>query len=660
MRARRLHSDAKRPWRPLRIILIALAALAAAMTLFGFALKGAPGRALVLAGLDGREIAGGAQIELIGLSGDVTRRFTLESLTLADEERTYLHIERLSIAWRPRALLTGRIAVETISADALMVDREITRLQGDGGDGGAPPAISVESLRVDRLDIRGAPPAFLGGQIDARLDMRGGGIDLEADYQVENGARARTQARIENNTVRADIEAEWRWDGAPAVLAGRLDGDPETGAGAARVSRGGVDLGSADLAWGPQGASAEARIEPALLTAFEIPPPWSSEGASLIARLDGWPGALQADLSIGPSRLQAEGRIAEDSFTGAFEARDVPAGPVAFTRLEGRVTANADRTGEAFITLEGSDLQLPDTLDPNLAALLERAEAQIQVSQSSLTLSDGRVQTRAGEIALSGALNADSVNLVAEAPSLLTAELLPALERIEGLRVALAGPSLDALALEAQAAAVHAPALIERCGEPARVEAAGRFTATGLEIEQALASTQICAFNGSGTWDGSALSFTADAATTGNLGAGPATALAPIAGRAEGAFASGRLDVRAELRGAGASVGGVTSGPVRLRADLAGPLGGLAGDIALETTIAGDAAELQSRLSAQGERIAVRNIDARWRSWRIEGALAADGADITSQLDLIRSCRPASCSSISASRTSSRSARWRD
>lgn len=150
--------------------------------------------------------AAGREVRIEGFRGALSSRATLDRLTIADDDGIWLTLTGAVLDWNRSALLGGRIEINELSAEELVV----TRIPGFGSDvpaaessGFALPELPV-SVRIDRLAIAraelGAPvlgvPAALSldGSVSLadgageamlevqRLDAERGSLVLDAAY----------------------------------------------------------------------------------------------------------------------------------------------------------------------------------------------------------------------------------------------------------------------------------------------------------------------------------------------------------------------------------------------------------------------------------------------------------------------------------------------
>lgn len=149
------------------------------------------------------------QIRLNGLSGALSSNVQLDSITLADKKGVWLTIEKPALVWSRAALLTGRVEVDSLTADKV----EWTRMPEKDTSAPSPEASSFSlpslpvSINLNQLDIKSVnfgqevfglqSVASISGRmkledgaLDAsldvtRLDGPGGALKLAASYANE-------------------------------------------------------------------------------------------------------------------------------------------------------------------------------------------------------------------------------------------------------------------------------------------------------------------------------------------------------------------------------------------------------------------------------------------------------------------------------------------
>ncbi len=162
-----------------------------------------------------------------GLSGHFPADVKLASLTLADTGGVWLKGRDLELRWQPAALLSGRIAVTSLSAAVLDMRRLPVAGKSSGG-GGLAGRFSAWRVDVARLSVpefnlgaalAGAPTTFnLSGAAHLHGFARGG-VALKATAG-QGGADYMLDARMDGQTVFARLRAAEPGGGLLARLAG--------------------------------------------------------------------------------------------------------------------------------------------------------------------------------------------------------------------------------------------------------------------------------------------------------------------------------------------------------------------------------------------------------------------------------------------------------
>jgi translocation and assembly module TamB len=179
-------------------LLIALALLAAVAAGVRFGPLTAPGRAAVMAYLDGVSLGPWGRLHATGLHGDLWSDFTIDRLSVSDSQGIWLDLGRLQVKWRPVDLLIRRFYAQSISASEVRVFRRPVLGPSPPPKPGAEAPLSV---KIDRLALRlETRPAFSVREglfdIAANLDLDhkggiGGAIKLKSLLRPSDGLDAR-------------------------------------------------------------------------------------------------------------------------------------------------------------------------------------------------------------------------------------------------------------------------------------------------------------------------------------------------------------------------------------------------------------------------------------------------------------------------------------
>src|SRR5690606_26405331 len=88
---------------------------------------------------------GEEEILITGLSGTLPHHIEIERLAISDGKDVWLSLSQLELAWRPLALVSGRIAVNKLSAESI----DLARLPEAAAE--TPPAEEGFSLPLPLL-----------------------------------------------------------------------------------------------------------------------------------------------------------------------------------------------------------------------------------------------------------------------------------------------------------------------------------------------------------------------------------------------------------------------------------------------------------------------------------------------------------------------------
>ena len=155
-------------------------------------------RGLIASFLQDNLSGAGRQISIYGFSGALSSKAEIERLTIADDQGIWLTAEGLVLDWDRSALLTGRIEIADLTADAITVDRA-PKAETEQADVSAtasdtpfalpdlPVSVNVDRLLIDTLNL-GAP--ILGEAISLNVEGNAALADGE-------GSAALTASRVD-------------------------------------------------------------------------------------------------------------------------------------------------------------------------------------------------------------------------------------------------------------------------------------------------------------------------------------------------------------------------------------------------------------------------------------------------------------------------------
>jgi len=325
-------------------------------------LSHAPGRALVIEVMDGREISAVGVVNLSDLEGDMLSDFRVGRLTLSDDQGVWLEAEDIHIVWRARSLLGSSVRIEEVEAGRVRVlRRPDTEREAPSGESGGGRGIRLNRLLVSELVLE---EPVLGQRAALRAEAAlardvSAGLSLTAEIVRTDGAEDRLNADltrdldgvIEGNlSVLVESESPLAQlayaQGLGFELAAEIEGDPEAGAADFTFTVGDRDGINGQGRWRDGGWSLDADTDADA---------WPSLPSSVRALLSG--GSL-----TGQGRL--EPRTGQLHFTSA-------AGEVSLSRSEPPVV---EITGS--LNADGLALVLPETLSIQHAALDARLDPE--------------------------------------------------------------------------------------------------------------------------------------------------------------------------------------------------------------------------------------------------------------------------------------------
>ena len=267
-------------------VLAVLVLLAAAMAVLRFGVLTGPGRALIVAELDGLSLGAFGRLHVEGLEGDVWRDFSLARLTVSDRQGVWLEARQAHVRWRWQPLLVRRVHVDALEAAQLSVLRRPTLAPSAPGRG---PGLSIHigrffarletapafSYRRGLYDVTGALDAAKSGAVAGRLL----GVSL-----LHRGDRIETTFDLgRNKSLALDLEGREAQGGAlagalglaadqPFLISVHARGTTSRGSFQALSRSGALTPLQAAGAWTPAGGSAAGRLTLAasrLLTGYQ-------------------------------------------------------------------------------------------------------------------------------------------------------------------------------------------------------------------------------------------------------------------------------------------------------------------------------------------------------------------------------------------------------
>lgn len=204
----------------------------------------------------------GRQVDIVGFSGALSSRATMERLTIADAQGVWIALEDVVLDWNRSALFSGRLEVNELTAARLSLPR-----LPDTGSGPSPEArgfalpelpvaVDIARLAIDRAEIGAAvagKAATLQVSGSARLEEGSGGAALTVTRTDGPAGRFAFEAGYGRQSGELALSLELTE--APGGLAAGLLGLP--GQPAVRLSiagKGPVDGFVAEIALATDGA----------------------------------------------------------------------------------------------------------------------------------------------------------------------------------------------------------------------------------------------------------------------------------------------------------------------------------------------------------------------------------------------------------------------
>lgn len=180
-----------------------------------------------LAGLLERSLSGaGREVTINGFAGALSSRATIAEITIADDQGVWLSLRGAVLDWNRAALLRGRVEVNTLSAEEIVVARPPVPPEGITPPPAAAPGFSLPELPVSiRIDQVQAARVSLGAPVLGQAaELR---LDASATLAGGEGAVRLRMTRIDGAEARFDFDGSF--DNTSRVL--RLDLSAAEGAG---------------------------------------------------------------------------------------------------------------------------------------------------------------------------------------------------------------------------------------------------------------------------------------------------------------------------------------------------------------------------------------------------------------------------------------------
>jgi translocation and assembly module TamB len=265
----------------------------------------------------------GLRIRIGRLEGSIWGRTELKDVRLYDPEGLFAEAPRMELEWRPLAWLAGRLLVDDVHSDLVIVHR-LPQLESDG-DGTMLPD---DDIHVGRLEIEqlrygeGAADGRRSARITGQADFRGGRALLDLDATMRGGGdrlALLVDAAPDRDQFDLDVRLDAPADGVIGELFGTAepislevggDGSWSRWNGAARIEISGRPAGDLGLIARSGRYAASGWLAPAPLLP-EGMAPLAAPRLSVDARAALAGDVLGGALSARSSRLQllASGRV---------------------------------------------------------------------------------------------------------------------------------------------------------------------------------------------------------------------------------------------------------------------------------------------------------------------------------------------------------------
>jgi translocation and assembly module TamB len=211
-----------------RILLYVLAAIAFVVVVVGVVLATPFGRGIIVSQIERAAASSGLTVAIEGATGWPPFTIGAQRITVADADGVFAEVDNLGINIKTTALLTGRLALDSLYAERIAVARQ-PRLPGASG-GGATLPFAADSVNLPRVELGDALVAHgavlkIAGAISSGANGRlSGSINAERT-DGRGGTLAATFDRASGSApIAADIALAEDADGIFVGLIGRGTG----------------------------------------------------------------------------------------------------------------------------------------------------------------------------------------------------------------------------------------------------------------------------------------------------------------------------------------------------------------------------------------------------------------------------------------------------
>lgn len=424
------------------------------------------GRAWIAAAAEDALSTAQAPATVSGIAGTFPQDLRLARLVLRDRDGAWLTVENARLAWRPLALLRGRLEVAVAGAERIA----LARLPA-----GAPAAPPPEEAPGPALDLPQLPLALRLDRLAVdRLELGAPVAGTAAAFEIAGQAAAPAAGAI---TSRLALQ---RLDGPPETL--RAEAAFDRGAGTLRLD---VDLDA------PPGGLAAGLLD--LPVRGPIRLDLAGDGP-----LDAWPGRVSADLG-GLASLEAELRLTDRrrlALTGTADApglldattRRLLGGPVELDLALRRTDGLAAEIARGRLATGTLDVRLSGRLSADAGTLDATAAAELtDPAPLNALAAPGELAGISATVHATGPFAAPELRLDARAARAGVAQAGAEELALRARYTPEQGLMRGALSLEATAprTVLTAPALKGFDGAPLELALDGRLDLAALALDQA-------------------------------------------------------------------------------------------------------------------------------------------------------------------------------
>ena len=252
-----------------------------------FGVMAPPTLGMIEARTDGLAIGRLGNLKIEGLRGDLFRSFSIERLTISDEEGVWLEARNIEMTWRYLELLRRRFHAESLTAEQVSILRRPTLTEKKEEAGGLPVTIVVDraALRLALSEAFSYERGLYDVTAQLRIRRQGGGQqgEIHARSLLHEGDRLDVVFDIgERRPLLIDVEAVEAQGGAiagalglpadePFRLAIEADGRSGEGRFEALARTGERTPLQASGRWNADGAAARGQVS---LTASDLTSGW--------------------------------------------------------------------------------------------------------------------------------------------------------------------------------------------------------------------------------------------------------------------------------------------------------------------------------------------------------------------------------------------------